>query len=125
MTGAGSSWKPTAKQSDWLGQETPSISASWVALGLAVGTMENELPFQSWAIGCSAPAPSVGPPTAMHQDGLLQFTPSRKMSRVLEVSPLTAIDHVKPFHCSASVPKALKATAQTHPSPRKMSNWCS
>jgi hypothetical protein len=54
LTGPEGSWKPMAKQSDWLGQEMPSRSASRVTLGLAVGTMENETPFQRSVIGCSA-----------------------------------------------------------------------
>ena len=99
--------KPNAVQAEGAGQATLARRMFWPPGGLGVGWMRQVWPSQRSAkVPVGLPGSARRPPTAVHADGEVHETAFRNHPPPGGFGVGT-MRHVRPFHCSASVPGGL------------------
>jgi hypothetical protein len=73
-------YEPTAMQKLSDTQDTPDSELSPDVDGIGTGIEDQVLPFHDWAIAAGRPVPEACCPTATHQRGDVQETPSSELS---------------------------------------------
>ena len=104
---------PTAMQLDGLGQDTPIKKLGSAPGKSGVFWISQVLPFQDSARLTGVLKPSAEGPAAMQNDGMGHETPENPLAEAWVRLGVGWMDHVVPFHRSASVTLRPELSAST------------